>query len=110
MQAEIFIDGKSVGTLNPANIEVEVERKDVTNGRGHKLYSYVVNKSYVARLENVQFSKDFFKLHTPDRFYKLVGTGWKLSKGKRMPKTKRLLKKYKKKYTYTIEMDNCILR
>lgn len=110
MKAEVLIDGKKIGVLNPANVEVEREYGHLSNGNNIHIYRYLKSQCFVAKLENVIFDPEFHKVHTPEKRYKLVGTGWKLPKGKKLPKKKRLLKKYKKKYSYTIEMDNVFIK
>jgi hypothetical protein len=110
MNVSIMIDGKEVGTTTSDSINVEYERGELKSGNNIPVYTYIKSMTYSTSLKDVSFDSSFFNKHKPENMYKLVATGWKLPKGKRMPKTKRILKKYKKKYTYTMEFDNVVLR
>jgi hypothetical protein len=110
MNISIIINGKEVGTTTSESIEVSYEKGEIKTPNNIPVYTYVKSKTYSAKLENVTFDTNYFNKHKPENRYKVVATGLKLPKGIRMPKTKRLIKKYKKKYTYTIEFDNCVLR
>lgn len=112
MEATFYIGDKLICTQvlqSPdINVEVETERKYIKSPNHLKMYSFDKSRTVSIDMRNVKTDMNaLLNNYTP---YKLIGTGYRLPKGVKLPKTKRLRKKYFKKYGYKIELDNCYIK
>lgn len=110
-EIDVLVDGKKIGKMQTPEVNIEYEDQELRNSNGMVLHTFTRSKTYSIELQNVQIDKGFIN-QTIDksRGYKVVGEGYKLPRGNKLPKKKRIRKKWKKKYGYTFELDNCYIR
>lgn len=97
----ITVDGKPIGEIQSLDLssKVEVEdRKDMT----------LMNRGFTATLENVEINPEFINMLRPTKFT-VVGIGYLLPRGNKLPKKKRIRKKWMKKYRQEFTLENCML-
>lgn len=97
----ITVDGKPIGEIQSLDLssKVDVEdKKDMT----------LMNRGFTATLENVEINPEFINMMRPTKFT-VVGVGCKLPRGNKLPKKKRIRKKWMKKYRQEFILENCIL-
>lgn len=102
-----FINGQKMGTMQTANLATEyIPEKKFQNGDNLTL----INNKYTVTMEDVQLSKEFFNTILPtNKRYKVVGTGYKYPRGKKLPKKKRIRNKWIKKYQHEFVLDDCVI-
>lgn len=102
----VMFDGEKLGELQTFNADISniPENKEIKNGDNMKLF----NREYSMTLENVQINPDFVgNLINMNTAFTVKGTGYKLPRGNKLSKKKRLRKKWMKRYSYDFEFDNC---
>ena len=101
----IFVNGEQITTAE--SIEVKIEKPLVNQMR---CVSFG-NKFQTIELTNVTFYPAFYETFmTGQEKFDIVGTGIKLPRGNRMPKRKRIQKKWRKKYARKFEILNCTFK
>lgn len=100
------IDGKEVSQLQSFEIDAEPEinrEREFKNGDNLILS----NREFTVTMEDVEF-RIMDKFFTYDNKFTVVGTGCKYPRGNKLPKKKRIRNKWKKKYEYTFELNDCV--
>ncbi|MEH7116105.1 hypothetical protein V7128_01600 [Neobacillus vireti] len=108
MKISIYRNGKEIGTAPAANVKMEVVNEPLRLGNTI-ITTFPKSRTIYVYLKDVIFNKDISNLD-PFETYQFIVTHFKLPKGLRKPKKKRILNKYKKKYTYTGTWDYCQIR
>lgn len=109
----VTFDGKEIGTMQTSDIRVDTAPKD--DEVGYREYKNgetlnVFNREYSMTLENVEINEDFIGILMPrDRKFTLIGTGFYLPRGTKVPKKKRLHKKWVKKYQKSFTLNDCVI-
>lgn len=99
----IQIDGKTIG---PASYQtVNIEQEDL---RDRDSISFG-NVEVVGTMSGIEFNKDYLSEIKSGMRVDVVGSGIQLPPGKKMPKKKRLRKKWSKKYLKEFRFNNCEL-
>ncbi|MGD6876924.1 hypothetical protein [Bacillus infantis] len=101
-------DGVEMGELTSISAEVNhyPPKKEIHNGEDVKFS----NREYTGTLNNVQIDPIFAdKFLSGTQAFDIVGEGYKLPRGSRLPKKKRIRKKWMKKYAYNFKLNNCFL-
>ncbi|WP_405101747.1 hypothetical protein [Oceanobacillus sp. FSL H7-0719] len=107
MEIKVTLDGESIGKMQSAEVNMLTEYKHIKNGDNLTMFSFANSTSYSINLKNVQLNKEYLKSEIDKSIlYKVVGTGYKLPRGNKLPKRKRIRQKWKKKYSYGLEIDN----
>lgn len=103
-----FMDGKKIGETQSINLNTvtqELSKEERVFSRGDTLQ--LLSSGVSITVENVQISEDFFK-YVPTQPYTVVATGYHYPRD-RKPKTKRLRKKWMKKYGKEMTFHNCYI-
>lgn len=105
-----FLNGEQVFSSEPVNVSVEnieIKRKVTEDDSDLWLRS----KECEIELKNVEFNKDFIGEELQkDMSYTLVCESYKFPRGNKLPKKKRIRKKWLKKYRQEYVIEDCIIR
>lgn len=102
-----FINGEPVKKLDVSMADIEysspAEEFAIKDGQDLRFTS----KSYSGTLENVQISSEFKDMIIDSsQHFKVVAESFSFPRGNKLPKKKRIRKKWMKKYYKKIELDN----
>ena len=101
----LFVDGKKLDTFQPMIIEKEtIPSGGVTIESGDSVV-LSSGRGVTMNLKNVQMDVSAFFPY--DKTFRVEYEGYKFPKGKKMPKSKRLRKKWKKKYFHKGTIEDC---
>jgi hypothetical protein len=106
MKISIYRNGKEIGTAPADKVNMEVEHEPMTLGNTI-ITTFLKSRTIYVRFEDVTFNDINL---SPIDTYEFRLDHFKLPKGVRKPKNKRILNKYKKKYTYTGTWEYCQIR
>lgn len=104
--ADIFftVNGSMMGSIQSVDLKYEPEEKEIKNGENLTLF----NREFTCTLEDVKINEEFIGTIFPsDKTFTVVGTGYKFPRGNKLPKKKRIHKKWMKKYCHEFKLDNC---
>lgn len=110
----VTINGEKIDSLQSFKInlkkEKEIEREEdieLINGKNMILF----NREFTITLKDVEVEKEFlgkfFPCYTK---FKIVGTAYKLPRGNKLPKKKRIRNKWLKKYQEIFEFNDCYIK
>ena len=102
---DIFISFNGEKIANLQTIEATIEKDAVLeDGMSMRLF----NGDATVTMTDIKINEEYINdIILANQLFTVVGTGYKLPKGKRMPKRKRLRKKWMKKYKQSFTLENC---
>lgn len=101
------VNGNVIGSIQSVDLKYEPEEIEIKNGENITLF----NREFSCTLEDVEINEEFIgKLFPSNKTFTVVGTGYKLPKGNKLPKKKRIRKKWMKKYGHEFKLEDCIIR
>lgn len=105
----VTFGGKIIGTLEAINHTVVVERKEEEYvDLSQKNFTLMSPMGVTVDLKDVEIDPNFTgTLFSKERRLRVEAIGYKFPRGKKLPKKKRLRKKWMKKYGKKITLDNC---
>lgn len=108
MGVTIFSSGQMIGrAVSVESVNMKEEYKALKASNSIPFYQIPIGRTYTVHMEDIKINDDYLEMASDkDKLFKLVAEGWKLPKGRRMPKTKRLRKKYTKLYRYKITFED----
>jgi hypothetical protein len=110
-EVTFMFNGEKVGSTQTIDSSVEYinsPEKQIKNGENLSLLS--VSRGISITCENVQISPEFTNMFFPkNKKYKVVGTGYKYPRGNKLPKKKRISKKWIRKYQHEFVLNDCII-
>jgi hypothetical protein len=109
MKVSIYKNGKEIGTTAAENVKVEIINEPIRAGNNMIVATYTKSKTIYVNVEDVVFNGQDIKLSPFDKI-EFRAYRFDLPKGVRKPKKKRILNKYKKKYTNTYIWEYCQIR
>lgn len=98
----VTVDGRAIGSIQSIEYTSELE---VKNGDNLKFF----NREYSGTMKNVEINTEFISTLTPRQYYTVIGKGYNLPRGNRLPKKKRIRKKWMKKYIREFTLENCVI-
>jgi hypothetical protein len=108
MKITICKNGKEIGTTAAENVKMEHDYEPIYLGNTI-VKKFLKSRTIYVRFEDVVFNADV-KMVDPIDTYEFCADYFKLPKGVRKPKKKRILNKYKKKYTNKFVWKYCQIR
>jgi hypothetical protein len=109
MNVSICKNGKEIGITAAENIKLEIEQEPIYAGINRIVTTIVKSRTMYVRLEDIAFNDSNITL-SPIDTYEFCADYFKLPKGVRKPKKKRIFNKYKKKYTNKFIWNYCQIR
>lgn len=98
------IDGKAIGELQTVALkpkEIEIKNYDSMS---------LFNKDFTLTMRDVKVNPEFIgKMFPENKMFTVVVVGYNLPRGNRLPKKKRLRKKWMKKYRKEFKLEDCII-
>jgi hypothetical protein len=107
--SDIFftLNGEPMGSIQTVDIEYEPREIEIKNNENLTLFT----REFSCTLEDVKVDEKFRgELFPYDQTFTVIGTGYKLPRGDKLPKKKRIRKKWMKKYAHEFKLDNCLIR
>lgn len=103
--AQFMINGKVICDVKPVEVECKPATRELKNES--KLFTY--SREYSATLKDVRFDQDRVHKFSEDIKFTLTGQRYDFPRGNKLPKKKRIRKKWKKKYLKEFTLDNCTI-
>jgi hypothetical protein len=110
MNILICLNGKEVGTTTADSVKIDHEYNEIKAPNNVIVKRYLKSATVYTFFEDVKFNKGFYEKHSPENRYEFKALLWKLPKGVRAPKKKRVIKKFKNKYTDKFIYYNCLIK
>lgn len=110
MLVTIHENGKQIGTVHPQYVKREVENDYIRSGYGTPVLTYTKSATTYVNSNNIDFTDGYMVNVSNPPVYEFKYSRLEIPVGTKIPKRKRIRKKFNKKHTVTLAMKNCVIR